>query len=134
MQLNVGIIAATAPTLRPLLRKSGLVTSESRYNQFDANDRVANATIGSGLTPRPRKIDSLWTHANPERVDFELMNATHGIPNGGATINIYSDRDDQPGNEDDVLGRDVGDSKGIRCTTEVVVRRFGDESHYPIQT
>ncbi|KAF3031326.1 hypothetical protein E8E12_001468 [Didymella heteroderae] len=42
LQLNVGIIAATAPTLRPLLRKSSLTTSENRYNQFDANDRLTH--------------------------------------------------------------------------------------------
>lgn len=48
IQLNVGIIAATIPTLKPLLKKSGLVSSGDRYNQFDLNDRRAGGTIGSG--------------------------------------------------------------------------------------
>ena len=129
LQLNVGIIAATAPTLRPLLRKSSLTTSENRYNQFDANDRLVNGTIGSGVTPRPRKIDSLWSHAGPVQVNFEMMNNPRRTPNGVATSNIYSGRDEQLGSEVEILGRDCRDAKGIRCTTKVVIGEFVDENH-----
>lgn len=121
MQLNVGIIAATIPTLRPLLRKSGLATSENRYNQFDANDSLAKGTIGSGLTPRPRNIDSLWTHTGPGQVNFEMVNAPYRTTNGAAKINIYSAPSERSGSEADIVSHIVADAKGIRCTTKVVV-------------
>lgn len=127
MQLNVGIIAASIPTLRPLLRKAGLATSENRYNQFDANDRLATGTIGSGMTPRPRKIDSLWTHAGPGQVNFEMMNTPRRTTDGGATTKIYSARSERSGSEVDLLSRDDGDTKGIRCTTKVVLADAEDK-------
>jgi hypothetical protein len=122
MQLNVGIIAATIPTLRPFLKKSGPTMSD-RYNQFDANNRLANGTIGSGLTPRSRKIDSVWTYTRPERVDFEMMNVPRDAV---ATTNIYSTRDKRSCSEEYILARDR-DAKEIRCTTRVVVRESNDE-------
>ena len=130
MQLNVGIIAAAIPTLRPLLRKSGLATSENRYNQFDANDRLANGTIGGELTPRPHKIDSLWTHTGPGQINFETMNAPHRTTNGAATTNIDSARSERSGSEVDILSRSVADAEGIRCITKVVVGESAEKSYH----
>jgi hypothetical protein len=49
MQLNVGIIAASIPALKPLLKKP---MNRPRRNPYD--DIEQQETIGSGKSPKPR--------------------------------------------------------------------------------
>lgn len=119
MQLNVGIIAATIPTLRPLLKKSGLTTSGNAYNQFDGQDRPYNATIGSGMkTPKSRRTT---LPAGADELGYEMAKDPRTTPHQGRTTQIYSGHDDRSGSEETILDRNRGGSKGIKCTTEVVV-------------
>lgn len=120
MQLNVGIIAATIPTLGPLFRKRAVTTSYNPYNQFDGR---ANVTIGSGIkTPRSRSVYSISTYAGPGQVDYEMTEDLNNASDRGRTTHIYSGHDERLGSEDDILGHGDGDAKGIRCTTKVIVR------------
>ena len=121
MQLNIGIIAATIPTLKPLLKKAGLSTSENRYNQFDDNGRF-NATIGSG---GGGGIRSGGPNEPGYELDYEMAKDTRSLDayrseEHGRAAEIYSGR---AGSEEAILcrTRGGGEAKGITCTTEVFV-------------
>ena len=118
IQLNVGIIAATIPTLKPLLKKSGLVSSGDRYNQFDLNDRRAGGTIGSGMkTPRSRRLYSNSMTEGADQHGYE-MGKNFQTSKHGASTHVYATRS---GSEDTILDQNAVESRGIKCTTEVVV-------------
>ena len=116
--MNVGIIAATIPTLKPLLKKSGLVSSGDRYNQFDLNDRRAGGTIGSGMkTPRSRRLYSNSMTEGADQHGYEMGKNFQTSKHGASTL-VYATR---AGSEDTILDQIVVESRGITRTTEVVV-------------
>jgi hypothetical protein len=123
MQLNVGIIAANIPTMRPLIRKTARSKSDSRYNQF--NDAEHIHTIGSGpKTPRSRRGFFTSIYADVEQANYEMTNARcerlAAASRNGETP-IYTVDGDRIGSEERILSHDAQDIKGIKCTTEVVV-------------
>ena len=118
IQLNVGIIAATIPTLKPLLKKSGLVSSGDAYNQFDGNVHRAGGTIGSGMkTPRSRRLYSNSMTEGGDQIGYE-MRKDFQTSKHGASTHVYATRS---GSEDTILDQNAVESRGIKCTTEVVV-------------
>lgn len=121
MQLNVGIIAASIPTLRSLLRKGNDSTSRNQYDRFNDHDRPANATIGSAVKiPRSRKTDmhSLQMDGDEE---FEMSRDVSNKSKRGAQARVYSVNEDMLGSKDRILRTRDESPKGIRRTTEVVI-------------
>lgn len=119
IQLNVGIIASSIPTLKPLLNKTIRSTGDDRRNNLNEGERLANATIGSGMkTPKSRKafLSSLYTDA---------IESSHGMICNTTSHNgkshVYSAQEYRFGSEDRILGYGADISKHIKCTTEVVV-------------
>jgi hypothetical protein len=122
MQLNVGIIASNIPTLKPLLNAAIGTTSGDRYNQFNDVDRLANATIGSGMkTPKPRKAFFNSVYTNTDEGSYEMNGGRSDTCGRTAKVNIYSVRGDRTSSEERILDQHLGDSNRIKCTTEVVV-------------
>jgi len=118
LQLNVGIIAATIPTLKPLLKKAGLSTSGDRYNQFD---RQAQNTIGSGMkTPRSRMLYSNTMHAETDQLGYEMTKGFNTSIRGGITP-VYSNHNERSGSEDTILEQAIVEPRGIKRTTKVVI-------------
>ncbi|KAH6870466.1 hypothetical protein BKA58DRAFT_440014 [Alternaria rosae] len=130
IQLNVGIIAASIPTLKPLLRKISNSTNSNQYNQFQDGDKAR--TIGSGPPSRPRR--SILTTLSGTRTDrradteaYEMWRATAGSAQGGKN-EIYAVSEERAGSEDHIVGGNPPGSKQIKCTTEVVISNEGADS------
>ncbi|KAI4639192.1 hypothetical protein J4E93_009370 [Alternaria ventricosa] len=130
VQLNVGIIAASIPTLKPLLRKISKSTNSNQYNQFQDGDKAR--TIGSAPPSRPRR--SILTTLSGTRTDkradaeaYEMWRATAGSAQGGKN-EIYAVSEERAGSEDYILGGHPHDSKQIKCTTEVTINNEGTDS------
>jgi hypothetical protein len=121
MQLNVGIIAASIPTMKPLLRKTAGTSNGPNYNQYD--DIEKPKTFGSGGPSRPRR--SIMSTLNGTRTDEEVFEMTTRLsPSDQDQKNaIYTVSEERAGSEDHILdGRNLN---RIRCTTEVVVDSVG---------
>jgi hypothetical protein len=124
MQLNVGIIAANIPTMRPLLRKPLRTTSEERYNRF--NDVEHIPTIGSDpKTPRSRKGFFTAIYADVDEQKYEMANARNRERLAASSRTqespIYIAEEDRIGSEERILSHNAEHPKGIKRTTEVVV-------------
>jgi hypothetical protein len=121
MQLNVGIIAASIPTMKPLLRKTTGTSNGPNYNQYD--DIEKPKTFGSGAPSRPRR--SIMSTLNGTRADEEVFEMTTRLsPSGQDQKNtIYTVSEERAGSEDLIL--DEQSLNRIRCTTEVVVDSVG---------
>ncbi|EUC43007.1 hypothetical protein COCMIDRAFT_101999 [Bipolaris oryzae ATCC 44560] len=135
LQLNVGIIAACIPTLKPLLRS----TPSSRTPRRSAYNDIEHAeTIGSGRAHKPRASFLNTTKASPTTTTltidetFEMANRGSlrdtlagggGGPNAQKNV-VYSGRNEVPtSSQERILHAQVGgeDASKILCTTEVVV-------------
>ncbi|KAI4666515.1 uncharacterized protein J4E79_002554 [Alternaria viburni] len=130
VQLNVGIIAASIPTLKPLLRKISKSTNSNQYNQFHDGDKAR--TIGSAPPSRPRKsilttLSGTRTDKNADTEAYEMWRATAGSAQGGKN-EIYAVSEERAGSEDYILGGHPHDSKQIKCTTEVTINNEGTNS------
>jgi hypothetical protein len=122
MQLNVGIIASNIPTLKPLLKAATGTTSGNRYNQFNDVDRLADATIGSGMkTPKTRKAFIHSVYTNMDEGSYELAGSGQKPSPRNAKISIYSVHGDRTSSEECIWDHRLEGSKRIKCTTEVVV-------------
>jgi hypothetical protein len=118
MQINVGIVAASVPTLKPLLRRGVNTSNANQYNQYD--DIEKSETIGSERRTRPCRsiLGTLGTRTDDEI--FEL--ASRLAPLGHTQKNnIYTLGGERAGSEDLIVESDAKDSNRIRCTTEVVL-------------
>ena len=122
MQLNVGIITASIPTLKPLLR--GATQSSSSGNRYKAYDGAGGSggliTIGGGKISRPRR--SVLHSNNPNEAGYEMSNklSSKSSASGKKDQDLYTIPMDRTGSEDYIL--ENGMSKGgIMCTTEVSI-------------
>ena len=118
LQLNVGIIVASIPTLKPLLRRATSTSNGNHYDQY--NDVERPKTIGSGRASRPRRsiLTTIGTKADNET--FEMMR-THAGSAQSRKIEVYTVNEERAGSEDRILGSESHQVNRIKCTTEVVV-------------
>ncbi|RMZ67700.1 integral membrane [Pyrenophora seminiperda CCB06] len=118
LQLNVGIIAASIPTLKPLLRKATGTSHDSPYDHF--NDIERPKTIGTARVSRPRRsfLTAMANRAGRDNFEMTRMQAESAQ---SCKIEVYTVNDERAGSEDSILGRESPDANRIRCTTEVVV-------------
>ena len=112
MQLNVGIIAASIPTMKPLLRQKSRSSDDERIDRFDDIDRPK--TFGSSGRASKRKTLSATVGTKTE-VCFEMVSRL----NVRDKNTVYNIRADRAGSEDDILDRSERRDKQIQCTTEV---------------
>jgi hypothetical protein len=124
MQLNVGIIAANIPTMRPLLRKPFRTTSDERCNHF--NDVEHIPTIGSDpKTPRSRKGFFTAIYADVDEQKYEMANACNRERLAASGRNrespVYTVEEDRIGSEERIWSHNAEHPKSIKRTTEVVV-------------
>lgn len=121
LQLNVGIIAASIPAMKPLLRKATGTSNAPNYNKYDDIDKPK--TFGSGGPSRPRRsIMSTLIGTRTDEEDFEMT--TRLSPSGQNQKNaIYTVSEERAGSEDLIL--DEKNQNRIRRTTEVVVDSVG---------
>ncbi|KAF2825008.1 hypothetical protein CC86DRAFT_468265 [Ophiobolus disseminans] len=114
MQLNVGIIAASIPTLRGLLRNTTIVSTGNRYNQFDDSQQPAILTIGSGRRiSKPQKTFPNAVYLNDDGESHEMSKRS--------AKNTYHVDVGRTGSEDNILESSNDDANRIRCTTKVTV-------------
>jgi hypothetical protein len=129
MQLNIGIIAANIPTMRPLLRRTFGTTTGDRYNQFNDVNRLPHATIGSApKTPRSGKGFFTSIYADVDEANYEMTKNARdrdrqrlAASSPSRDVQIYTVDADRTGSEERILSHSAEDSKHIKCTTEVVV-------------
>jgi len=141
LQLNLGIIAATIPTLKPLLKKTIGTSSSNQYDQFNEIEHPGVSTIGSSRK-RSKLHKSFFNtvHTNTDEGDFEMMNMGYGARDrlaatGRGGENMYNVDVDRAGSKDHILEGDTKKLGSIMCTTEVVVdsTRRDSQSDVPIK-
>jgi hypothetical protein len=125
MQIHVGTIAASVPTLKPLFKKN---TTTSNNNQYDDIERPQ--TFGSAGKPARRRKTFLTTNGTLMGNDnFELStrasireSVLDKFGNSGQDKKnaVYSVTEERIGSEDNMLS-DKKELEGIRCTTEFTV-------------
>jgi hypothetical protein len=125
MQIHMGIIAASVPTLKPLFKRSA---NSSTNNQYDDIERAH--TFGSAGKPVKHRKTFLTTNGTlMGNENFELSTRTSVresvaekfVASGqGKKRTFYSVAEERVGSEDNILN-DKEDLKGIRCTTEVTI-------------
>lgn len=123
LQLNFGIIAASIPTLKPLLRGGMGTSSGNRYNAYDgAGGSGAKMTIGGGRMTGPRK--SILRSNDPK--GFEMNKLSKSSASGKKDKDLYTIGMERTGSEDYILDSPNAASKGgIICTTEVSINNAG---------
>jgi outer membrane cobalamin receptor len=121
IQLNVGIIAASIPAMKPLLKKTTGTSKGHNHNQYD--DIENPKTFGSGGPSRPRR--SIMSTLNGTRTDEEDFEMTTRLSSSGQDQKnvIYTVSEERAGSEDLIL--DEKNLNRIRCTAEVVVDSVG---------
>ncbi|RII15465.1 hypothetical protein CUC08_Gglean003506 [Alternaria sp. MG1] len=122
LQLNVGIIAASIPTLKPLTKKRA---SETRRRQYDDIEQHVE-TIGSGRKYKPQL--SFWAKSAATDKTIEMgkrqsLREKFSVSTTDQKDTVYSQTGDRAGSQERILELDNEDSKRIRCTTEVIVER-----------
>jgi hypothetical protein len=129
LQLNVGIIAASIPTLKPLLRKVSDSSSSNQYDQFQDGEKPR--TIGSGPPSRPRR--SILTTLGGSRTDtqadhetYDMWRESAGSAQAGKN-EVYAITEGNIGSEDHILGEKSHDLRQITCATEVVINNQGKD-------
>jgi hypothetical protein len=125
MQLHMGIIAASVPTLKPLFKKSA---TPSHINQYDDIERAQ--TVGSAGKPSKRRRTFLTTNGTVMGDDNFEMSTRSSVRESmlekftasgqGKNNTVYSVTEERVGSEDNML-EFKQNLKGIRCTTEVTV-------------
>jgi|SRR5687767_8643352 hypothetical protein len=120
MQLNVGIIAACAPSLKPLVSKAlGLSTADSRAygNTYGSHGPGRNVAGGvSGLRSKPRD------HYELHDIDENVNRSKRGHTDTTVTFYKGTSEGERSGSEEMILGEQPPGFKGIVRTTEVVVK------------
>ncbi|KAI0134226.1 hypothetical protein BJ170DRAFT_690509 [Xylariales sp. AK1849] len=136
MQLQVGIIAACCPTLKPLFRRILMLSSGDKYNQYNYHGRSRQqnqsglATIGGANKQRSRlgknEYELEERGVAGDQSEGSLRNTT-GESTSIATSTFYK-QDGESGSEERILphatglGFSRGSFKGIMKTTEVTVK------------
>ncbi|KAH7083570.1 hypothetical protein FB567DRAFT_604586, partial [Paraphoma chrysanthemicola] len=134
MQLNMGIIAANIPTLKPLLQKIIRTTSGDGYQQHNVAVRLGNGTIGSGnklCRPRIGYRNSVYVRTEGGRFETIRNSRMHGqlkALDRGLKADMYSVDEDRVGSEERILDGVFDDPKSIKCTTELVVNTVKKEN------
>lgn len=128
LQLNVGIIAACAPSLKPLVSRALGLTSKGDSNHYSpsgyggSRGTGALRTIGGGngasaLRSKPRD------HFELHDMDDDKQNVSQysrGTNDASATFYKANSDGERSGSEERILGARQ-DFKGIVRTTEVIV-------------
>jgi hypothetical protein len=118
MQINVRIIAASIPTLKPILKRKSGTSNANQYNQYD--DIEKPKIIGSERRFKPRRsiLSTLGTRTDAE--DFKIT--TRLSPSGqNRKIKVNTVSEERAGSEDLILENDGKNMNRTRCTTKVVV-------------
>lgn len=120
MQLNVGTIAACAPSLKPLVSKTlGLSTNDTHSygNQYGSRGAARNITGASGI--RTKTHDHYELHD----LDEEETNKHQKSGHTSTTVAFYkgTSEGERSGSEEMILGDRPQNFKGIIRTTEVKV-------------
>jgi hypothetical protein len=99
MQINVGIIAASIPTLKPLLKRKPGTLNANQYNRYD--DIEKPKTIGSERRSKPCRsiLSTLGTRTDTEV--FELATQQDW------KNDLYSVGQERVGSEDIILESDA---------------------------
>ncbi|KAK0387077.1 hypothetical protein NLU13_5390 [Sarocladium strictum] len=125
MQLNVGIIAACAPSLKPLVSKAlGLSTVDSRAygNTYGSHgpsrDRAVSGGGGGASGLRSKTRDHYELHDLDEE---EESRRARGHTDTTVTFYKSNSTGERSGSEEMILGQQQRGMKGIVMTTEVVV-------------
>jgi hypothetical protein len=119
LQVNLGIIVACAPTLRPLLGRALKLSSSDRYY---ANSYGQNRSNNTGARSRKSRVIDNMTFELEEgaRFDNEGSRATQTIVHAGRAVTIY-DKEERSGSEELIL-QSTDHKNGILRTTEIEVR------------
>lgn len=143
LQLNVGIIAACAPALKPLVGRALKISSSRHYNSDNLYEnryptgrsgRTSNITTGTARRQGYREQGSQGApdyelEDGPFSPSPEFYRTTiKGGNNTPAAVAVYQKKNsfgDRSGSEELILetGHGFGDSKGIMRTTEVHIQR-----------
>ncbi|KAK2015888.1 hypothetical protein LZ32DRAFT_601821 [Colletotrichum eremochloae] len=141
LQLNLGIIAACAPSLKPLIGRALKITSSRRYNSDNLyENRYPTGRTGRTVTITANaKRQGYREQSSQSAPDFELGVGTFsksaeyrrttakGESRSGA-VSVYQKKnsmDDRSGSEEMILDSDSrsAGSRGIMRTTEVHIER-----------
>jgi hypothetical protein len=115
LQLNVGIIAASIPTTKPLLKKYGGASSYFPHNQYNGIDRSGQSAALKASRSRRSNLSPAITHTNGE--DFEMVKS----PNQSRKVSVYGVNTERTGSEEWILDDGSKDGHQIMRTTEVIV-------------
>lgn len=126
LQLNLGIIAACAPTLKPLVGHALKLSSRDKYyGEYYANNQSRQSRGDALRSARMSRPDNAF-----ENFEFELTNKPYGNKSNQLQTTIAGgvDSDSEKGttnlkrsdSEERIL--QAGDPKGIVRTTEIEIR------------
>lgn len=136
MQLNVGIIAACASSLKPLVSKALGLSDNNSYGYgtggygsgAQGHLRTIGGTGASALRSKHRDhyelqdLDDDLGDNRARRQHFEGATASGGRGHTDTSATFYKTDGERSGSEEMILGDHPNAQKGIMMTTEVIVK------------
>ncbi|KAF1937116.1 hypothetical protein EJ02DRAFT_458977 [Clathrospora elynae] len=119
LQLNVGIIASSIPTMKPLLKKGIAISNGDQYNQYNSIERSGQSGDLKATKPRRSYLGTNDIRAADGSYEMNKRFATSGQSRKPTD---YSINEDRSGSEDAIFEIKGQELKGIRRTTEVVIK------------